>query len=78
MASDDKRVTIKKGENQVGTRYALVHNQTKNTYDVWIRRANYNGKTPGGIAYTWRYVQMDMDQPTAESLYNRKLQGKTK
>lgn len=78
MASDDKRVTVKRGENQVGTLYALINNQTKNTYEVWIRRANYNGRVRGGIEYSWRYVQMDMDQPAAESLYNKKLQGKTK
>lgn len=78
MASDDKRVTIKRGENTAGTRYALIQNNTKNSYEVWIRRANYNGQVRGGMEYTWRYVQMDMDLPTAETLFARKLQGKVK
>jgi len=78
MASDDKRVAIKRVENQAGTRYALIRNDTKNTYEVMVRRANYNGQVRGGIEYTWRWVQMDMDQPTAETLFNKKIQGKAK
>jgi hypothetical protein len=78
MASDDKRQTIKRGDNTVGTRYALVHNQTTDTYEVWVRKANYNGRVRGGIEYSWRYVQLDMDQPTAEALYAKRLAGKTK
>lgn len=78
MASDDKRTPIKRGENTVGTRYVLVRNDTKNTYEVWVRKANYNGQVRGGIAYSWRYVQIDMDQPTAEALYTKKLAGKQK
>lgn len=78
MASDDKRVAIKRAENTDGKRYAIVRNDTKNTYEVWARSGNYNGKVRGGIAYAWRYVQLDMDLPAAEALYAKKLNGKVK
>lgn len=78
MAADDKRVAIKRGENQAGTRYALTRNDTTNTYEVWIRKANYNGRVRGGIEYSWRYVQLGMDLPEAEALYDKRLQGKAK
>ena len=78
MASDDKRQTIKRGDNTVGTRYALVHNQTTDTYEVWVRKANYNGRVRGCIEYRWAYVEMKMDKPTADALYKRKLGGKAR
>ena len=78
MASDDKRQVIKRGDNTVGTRYALVHNLNKDNYEVLIRRANYNGQVRGGIEYTWRWVQNDMDLPTAEALFAKRLKGKVK
>ena len=78
MASDDKRVTLKREPNTAGTVYALVRNDTRNTYEVWIKRANYSGQVRGGMQYSWRYVQMDMDKSAAEALFNKKLQGKTK
>lgn len=78
MASDDKRVPLKRDSNTVGTIYALVRNDTKNTYEVWIKRANYNGQVRGGLQYSWRVIQMDMDKPAAEALYNKRLAGKQK
>lgn len=77
MTADDKRTPMKRAENTVGTRYTLVRNDTKNTHEVWIRRGNYNGQVRGGIEYTWRVVQMDMNLPAAEALYAKKLKGES-
>lgn len=68
---------IEKAKNTVGTLYGL-EKDGKETFRVWVLKANYAGQFRGGIAYNWRCCIQDVDEDTARKFFLQKLKGKTK
>lgn len=68
---------IEKAKNTVGTLYGLEKDE-KETFGVWILKANYAGHVRGGIAYTWRCCAKNMDEAAARAVFEKKLKGKAK
>lgn len=56
--------------NKRGIKYAL--GTDGNTFSVWKLCENYAAHCKGGMSYTWRYVQKDMTQDAAQTLFNRR------
>jgi hypothetical protein len=68
--------TYKIEKNKAGCRFAIISKNGK--FGVWRECANYSSHVRGGIALTWRYVQVGMDLESAEELFERKIKGKQK
>jgi hypothetical protein len=56
--------------NKRGIKYAF--GTDGNTFSVWKLCENYASHCKGGMSYTWRYVQKNMDKDTAQTLFNRR------
>ena len=65
---------IKKNVNKSGTPFALVK-YADGTYGVYKLCSNYDGKVRGGIAKTWCYIEKNLTETEATTLYGRRLNG---
>jgi hypothetical protein len=77
-----KSAALKVGRDKQGDKLALmrgsttvVHLPTKTlgyvpSHEVVVRRGNYSGHAPGGVAYSWRQIKVDLTRDEAEKLFN--------
>jgi len=68
-----RRICRVKGTNSKGVQFALVED-IDGSFMVIKRCPNYDGKVPGGIRYTWRWVQRDMSRADADALFTRRVE----
>lgn len=78
MSSFDSRSTRKLGKSVGGLKFSMIENTTKNNFEVWVERENYNPNVKGGLSKSWRYVKMGLTKQEALDLYEKKLKSKAK
>lgn len=66
--------TLKIETNKAGCRFALVAKD--GAFAVYREAQNYAAHCRGGIAKTWRYVELGMTRDDAEALFARKIAGR--
>jgi hypothetical protein len=65
------RKTIAKQANSKGTVFALLSGPSG--FEVWKLAENYCGQVRGGITRSWRYVEKNMTEEKARTLFNRRV-----
>ncbi|MDO8415185.1 MAG: hypothetical protein Q7S87_03115 [Agitococcus sp.] len=58
--------------NKRGVRYGIGQDPDTGAWGVWKLCQNYAGHRKGGVSSTWRYIEKDMTQEAAETLFARR------